>query len=96
MKNTPLLTAVGIASAVTVSPVVADLATDLVAYYDFEQSGAIGLANKAPGASGTDATWTNPPVNGSVGFSGDAAVMTGSATQHAELSDVIAFMPGEC
>ena len=33
----------------------ADLAANLSAYYDFEQTGASGLANKAPGATGHDA-----------------------------------------
>lgn len=34
----------------------ADLLTDLIAYYDFEQTGSAGLANKAPGATSYDAT----------------------------------------
>jgi hypothetical protein len=51
----------------------ADLASGLLAYYDFEQSGATGLLNKAPGASAGDLSWTGTPVLSQTGFTGNAS-----------------------
>ncbi len=56
----------------------ADLTTNLAAYYDFEQTGAPGLANKAPGATGFHATrggtlhtdWATGPDPTGPGFAG--------------------------
>ncbi|WP_193210552.1 LamG-like jellyroll fold domain-containing protein [Luteolibacter marinus] len=45
----------------------------MVAYYDFEESGAAGLTNKAPGASGGDLSWGGSPVLSTTGFTGDAS-----------------------
>ncbi|MFC4993739.1 LamG domain-containing protein [Rubritalea tangerina] len=56
----------------------AALTSGLVAYYNFDQAGAAGLVNHAPGASGTDASWTNAPVNGSTGFTGNATFNPGN------------------
>ncbi len=46
---------IALGSLLPLSAANADLATNLVAYYDFEQTGAPGLANKAPGADSGDA-----------------------------------------
>ena len=43
-------------TAAFISPVCGAVTTNLIAYYDFEETGAAGLANKAPGATQFDAT----------------------------------------
>lgn len=58
----------------------AALTTNLVAYYDFEETGAAGLANKAPGATGFHGTWSNSGAftgGSGPGFAGNAAFDTG-------------------
>jgi hypothetical protein len=58
----------------------AALSLGLVAYYDFEESGTAGLANKASGAlPGTNASWSSGTFGNSAGpgFSGDAAFNPG-------------------
>jgi autotransporter-associated beta strand protein len=60
------------------------LVTGLVAYYDFEESGTAGLANKAPGASGFNATrhgggtFDSSANPSGPGFSGNAAFNPGN------------------
>ena len=53
------------------------LKVNMLAYYDFDETGTTGLANKAPGATGGNATWTASPPDGSTGFAGDAAFNPG-------------------
>lgn len=44
----------------------------MIVYYDFEQAGAEGLLNKAPGASSYHLTWGAPGTLSRTGFKGDA------------------------
>lgn len=46
---------IAMGSLLTLPAARADLATNLAAYYDFEQAGSAGLANKAPGATAYNA-----------------------------------------
>ena len=58
----------------------AALVTGLVAYYDFEETGTAGLANKAPGATDYNGSWSGsfdaPDLDGP-GFTGDATYNPG-------------------
>jgi hypothetical protein len=72
----PLLILLG--GLLSLSSARADLLADLLAYYDFEESGSAGLANKAPGATAYDATrggtlhadWAAAPDATGPGFAG--------------------------
>lgn len=57
----------------------AAITSGLVAYYDFEETGTAGLANKAPGASGYDGTWVSGTFDSGSGpgFTGDATFNPG-------------------
>lgn len=67
-----------LAGLLTLSSARADLLADLLAYYDFEESGSAGLANKAPGATTYDAVrggtlhadWAAAPDATGPGFAG--------------------------
>lgn len=72
MKTTHA-TSIVAATALAMSAASADLATDLVAYYDFEQADANGLLNKAPGATGFNLTWGTSGSLSQTGFTGNAA-----------------------
>lgn len=61
-------------------PASAALTVDLVAYYDFEQSGAAGLENKAPGATGYDLSWGVSGTLSQTGFGGDATFTASDGT----------------
>lgn len=67
-----------LATSVLVVPASGALTTNLVAYYDFEQTGSAGLANKAPGATQFNATrggtgdWNATTNPSGPGFTGKA------------------------
>lgn len=58
----------------------AALTANLIAYYDFAETGTAGLANKAPGATGFHGAWSNSGAftgGSGPGFTGDAEFVTG-------------------
>ena len=69
--------------AITDAAPAANLRTNLLAYYNFEETGSAGLANKAPGASSSNATrgqwsgsdpdWASGADATGPGFAGNAA-----------------------
>jgi len=66
-------TLIALATASITATSQAALTTDLVGYYDFETD----LANKAPGASGTDGSWIGTQTLSQAGFTGNAAFNPG-------------------
>ncbi|SHK12782.1 PEP-CTERM protein-sorting domain-containing protein [Rubritalea squalenifaciens DSM 18772] len=58
-----------------VSAADAAITSGLVAYYDFEESGTAGLANKAPSASSYNGTWVSGSFDSGSGpgFTGDSS-----------------------
>ncbi|MGB0991226.1 MAG: LamG-like jellyroll fold domain-containing protein [Akkermansiaceae bacterium] len=73
---TIIMTSLGIAAASQ-----AAIVTDLIGYYDFEETGVNGLKNKAPGATGFDGTWSGGTFDvadqDGPGFAGNAAYNPG-------------------
>jgi len=68
----------------------AQITQDLVAYYDFEETGAAGLVNKAPGASTHNGAYiTTPGFGGGSGFTGDAAFEGINPTQTTDRSTLL-------
>lgn len=66
------------------------LHTDLVAYYNFEQTGTNGLVNKAPGPPGFNGAYVSTPANGAgAGFAGNAAFPGAVATATTNRSSLL-------
>lgn len=71
-------TALIFAAIGSISSSQAALVNGLVAYYNFDETGATGLANQAPGATGANATGTFNAANSTgPGFTGNAAYNPG-------------------
>ena len=66
-----------IIAMIAVGSAQASLFDNLVGYYDFEETGSAGLANKAPGATGGDAAWIGTQTLSATGFGGDATFNPG-------------------
>ncbi len=68
------------------------LSDGLIAYYDFEQAGVAGLANKAPGAAGHDGSYLgdiSQIAGAGAGFSGDVAYPGAVATNTTDRSTLL-------
>jgi uncharacterized repeat protein (TIGR02543 family) len=79
MKPLPRLILLQLSGAA--AALAAPIHTDLVAYYNFEQTGTNGLVNKAPGPLGFNGAYVTTPANGAgAGFSGNAAFPGAVAT----------------
>ena len=70
--------------------VAAPIHTDLVAYYNFEQTGTNGLVNKAPGPLAFNGAYITTPANGAgAGFAGNATFPGAIATNTTNRSTLL-------
>ncbi len=91
------LTLIALGGCLSLSAAKADLMSNLMAYYDFEESGVAGLANKAPGATqyhgtrgGTlHADWGTGSNATGPGFAGDAAFASSGASGVSDRSQLL-------